>query len=320
MNPTCTALFTALVTTALARVRAHRPWRRGPGPTLPAAARRPMPERPIHMTTVVIEPPVMPTPLPPAPLAPPIPAELEAVLKRMRFPYLRAAAPDVLATARAQRWDPAEVVRILLEEEIKGRDEATKRNHRKQANLPTGKTFESWDEEVSSIPAPMQHALMTLEWVHRAENLSLSGPSGTGKSHFAEAIAHKAIDAGLQVCWFTLESLTANLGRAAVDNFVTRAVNKITRCDLIVVDDIGMLPCGQAAAEAFYRVIDAAYERRSVVVTSNLHPSGFDSIMPKTLATAAVDRLLHHAHIVLTEGTSLRLAQATAGKGVVPLA
>lgn len=80
-----------------------------------------------------------------------------------------------------------------------------------------------------------------------------------------------------------------------------------------------MLPCGQAAAEAFHRVIDAAYERRSVIVTSNLHPSGFDSIMPKTLATAAVDRLLHHAHIVLTEGSSLRLTQATSGQGVEPL-
>ncbi|MFJ7280850.1 ATP-binding protein [Kitasatospora sp. NPDC098663] len=77
----------------------------------------------------------------------------------------------------------------------------------------------------------------------------------------------------MQVCWFTLESLTANLGRAAVVNSVTRAVNKIARCDFIVVDGIGMLPCGQAAAEAFYRVIDAAYERRSVVVTSNLHLS-----------------------------------------------
>ncbi|MGB8199272.1 MAG: ATP-binding protein [Pseudonocardiaceae bacterium] len=85
------------------------------------------------------------------------------------------------------------------------------------------------------------------------------------------------------------------------------------------MDDIGMLPAGQAAAEALYRVIDAAYERRSVAVTSNLHPSGFDTIMPKTLATATVDRLLHHAHIVLTEGTSLRLAEATAGKGVIPL-
>jgi DNA replication protein DnaC len=260
-----------------------------------------------------------PTPVPSPPTPPPIPAELERVLKRMRFPYLRTAAPNVLATARSQRWDPAEVVRILLEEEIKGREAATRRSHRKQANLPTGKTFDSWREEDSSIPAPTQQALMTLEWVHRAENLAIAGPSGTGKSHFAEALAHQAIDQGMQVAWFSLESLTAHVGRATVDNSVAKAIAKITRCHLIILDDIGMLPSGQAAAEAFYRVIDAAYERRSVIVTSNLHPSGFDTIMPKTLATAAVDRLLHHAHIVLTEGTSLRLTQATTGKGVKPL-
>ncbi len=86
-----------------------------------------------------------------------------------------------------------------------------------------------------------------------------------------------------------------------------------------MVDDIGMLPAGQEAAEAFYRVVDAAYERRSVAVSSNLHPSGFDTIMPKTLATAAVDRLLHHAHLVITEGSSHRLSEAMAGKGVLPL-
>jgi DNA replication protein DnaC len=80
-----------------------------------------------------------------------------------------------------------------------------------------------------------------------------------------------------------------------------------------------MLPAGQAAAEALYRLVDAAYERRSVAVTSNLHPADFDTIMPRSLATATVDRLLHNAHIVLTEGTSLRLAEATAGKGVIPL-
>ncbi|MFI1259134.1 IS21-like element helper ATPase IstB [Streptomyces netropsis] len=260
-----------------------------------------------------------PAVVPPPPAAPPIPPELERVLKRMRFPYLRKAAPNVLATARSQRWDPAEVVRILLEEEIQGRETATRRSHRKQANLPTGKTLESWREEDSSIPLPTQQALMTLEWVGRAENLAIAGPSGTGKSHFAEALAHKAIDQGMQVAWFSLESLTAHVGRATVDNSVAKAIAKITRAHLIILDDIGMLPSGQAAAEAFYRVIDAAYERRSVIVTSNLHPSGFDTITPKTLATAAVDRLLHHAHIVLTEGTSLRLTQATTGKGVKPL-
>ena len=81
-----------------------------------------------------------------------------------------------------------------------------------------------------------------------------------------------------------------------------------------------MLPAGQDAAEAFYRVVDAAYERRSVAVTSNLHPSGFDTIMPKGLATATVDRLLHHAHVIITDGSSIRLAEALAGKGVKPLA
>jgi DNA replication protein DnaC len=80
-----------------------------------------------------------------------------------------------------------------------------------------------------------------------------------------------------------------------------------------------MLPAGQAAAEALYRLVDAAYERRSLILTSNLHPSGLDTIMPKTLATATVDRLLHHAHLILTESTSLRLAEATAGQGVTPL-
>ncbi|WP_299279889.1 ATP-binding protein, partial [uncultured Georgenia sp.] len=113
------------------------------------------------------------------PAAPPLPEDLTAVLKRMRMPYLRAAAPDVLATARAQRWDPTEVLRVLLGEEARGRDEATRAMRRKAAGLPAGKTFDSWREDDSSIPAPTQSALATLEWVHRAENLAISGPSGT---------------------------------------------------------------------------------------------------------------------------------------------
>ena len=71
--------------------------------------------------------------------------------------------------------------------------------------------------------------------------------------------------------------------------------------------------------DSFYRLVDAAYERRSLAVSSNLHPSGFDEIMPKTLATATVDRLLHHAHVCVTDGESFRLAEATTGKGVTSL-
>ena len=253
------------------------------------------------------------------PAAPALPEELLLALRRMRLPYVRAAAPEVLATAKAQRWDPAEVLRVLLAEEIKGRDAATQRMRRKAAAFPTGKTFESWREQDSSIEPATQSALRTLEWIGRAENLSVSGPSGTGKSHFVEALAHAVIDADMRVSWFTLETLTATIGRARVDASIAKVVARICRSDLIVIDDIGALPAGQDAAEAFYRVIDAAYERRSVAVTSNIKPSGFDTIMPKTLATTTVDRLLHHAHQVLTDGRSQRLAEALAGKGVVPL-
>ena len=96
-----------------------------------------------------------------------------------------------------------------------------------------------------------------------------------------EALAHTAIDKDLRVAWFTLETLTQVIARAKLDGSAARTVAKICRCDMIVVDDIGMLPAGQDAAEAFYRLVDAAYERRSMAVTSNIHPSRLDTIMPR---------------------------------------
>jgi DNA replication protein DnaC len=248
-----------------------------------------------------------------------LPEELLKLTRRLRLPYLRAHAPEVIATAKAQRWDPAEVLRVLLDEEAKGRDTATREMRRRHAQFPAGKTFQSWRDDASSIPVQSQRALMTLEWISRAENLSISGPSGTGKSHFCEALGHRAIDSGLKVSWFTLETLTHTIGRSKVDASTSKVVSRICRADLIIIDDIGMLPAGQAEAEALYRIADAAYETRSVAITSNIHPSGFDTIMPKALASPTVDRLLHHAHIVITEGESQRLAEAMAGKGVEPL-
>jgi len=93
----------------------------------------------------------------------------------------------------------------------------------------------------------------------------------------------------------------------------------VLRSDLVIVDDIGLLPITGDAAEGLYRLVDAAYERRSVAISSNLHPSGFDELMPRTIATALVDRLMHHAHVLVTTGDSVRLTDAADGKGVQPL-
>lgn len=254
------------------------------------------------------------------PKPPPLPTEMEKLLRSLRLPHIRRAAPEVLATAASQRWEPAELLRVLLEEESAGRAQAAIGIRRRRSGLPAGKTFEGWDEKASSIPKATQQALRTLEWIERAEALCVCGPSGTGKSHFAEALGHLAIDKGKTVAWHTMESLEALLRGHRVDGSASKAIAKLIRADLVIVDDVGMLPVSSEAAEALFRVVDAAYERRSLAITSNIHPSGFDELMPKTLAAATVDRLLHHAHVIVTEGTeSYRLTQATRARGVVPL-
>ena len=151
--------------------------------------------------------------------------EVVNLLRELRLPHMRRTAADLLATAKAQRWDPAEAVKALLAEELAGRQASSINSRRKAAGFPTPKTFDAWDETVSSIPATAE------------------------------------------------------------------------------------------TAEALYRVVDAAYEKRSIALSSNLHPAGFGELMPKTIANATVDRLMHHAHVGLTAGDSIRLTQATNGKG-----
>ncbi|MCA1783884.1 MAG: IS21-like element helper ATPase IstB [Gemmatimonadales bacterium] len=253
------------------------------------------------------------------PTAPPLPQDLETLLRRLRLPHIRAHAPEVIATARAQRWEPVEVLKALFAAEAAGRERSALATRRAAAAFPTGKTFEAWNPEASSIPAPTQQALRTLEWVRRRENLVVCGPSGTGKTFLLEALGQQAVEQGLKVAWFTLEDLGILLRRHRADDTVTKAIARVLRADLVVVDDIGLLPVAQDAAEGLYRLVDAAYEKRSIALSSNLHPAAFDELMPKTLATATVDRLLHHAHVCQTTGESVRLSQALAGQGVSPL-
>ncbi len=155
--------------------------------------------------------------------------------------------------------------------------------------------------------------------MHRRENLVVCGPSETGKTFFLEALGQQVVETGRRVAWFTLEHLGVLVRAHRTDDTVTKAVARILRADLVIIDDIGLLPVAHDAAEGLYRIVDAAYEKRSIALSSNLHPSGFDELMPKTLATATVDRLLHHAHVCQTSGDSIRLTQALTGKGVNPL-
>src|ERR1700752_4858833 len=104
---------------------------------------------------------------PPAP--PPLPDELDRLLRRLRLPYVRKAAPEVIATAASQRWEHAEVLRVPLAEEAAGRDHAPTSMRRRSSGLPAGKTFDAWEPGASTIPAQTQNALRPLEWIDRHE-------------------------------------------------------------------------------------------------------------------------------------------------------
>lgn len=121
-----------------------------------------------------------------------------------RLPHARAIAADVLATARAQRWDRTEVIKALLTKEVAGRVRSMLASRRIAAGFPTGKTFDAWDPGASSIPPPTQQALQTPEWIHRRENPVVCGPAGTGKTLFLEALGQKVIEARIPVSWFAL--------------------------------------------------------------------------------------------------------------------
>ena len=181
-------------------------------------------------------------------IATPVLEELVALCRRLRLKYVREQMPEVLLTAKAQRWDPAEMLRVLLIAEAEGRDRATIENRRKKAKFPAGKTFSVWDPARSPIPLPTQEALRSLEWVTRRENLVVCGPSGTGKSHFCEALGQHAIENGLIVVWYSIEDLGVLIRRHRIDDTITRAFTPILRADLVIVDDIGLLPISPDAA------------------------------------------------------------------------
>ena len=168
--------------------------------------------------------------------APALPAELEALMRQLKMPYARALAPELIATARAQRWEPVEIIKALFVEEVTGRSRSMLATRRKAAGFPTGKTFDTWNTAASSIPAPTQQALRTLEWIGRKENVVVCGPSGTGKTFFLEALGQQVVEAGMRVAWFRLEDLGALVRAHRSDDSVNRVVARILRADLIVID------------------------------------------------------------------------------------
>jgi DNA replication protein DnaC len=201
--------------------------------------------------------------------APPaLPADIEAGLRRLRLSAIRALSPELLVTAKTQRWKPEEFLRTLIEAEIASRDASNAVNRLKVAAFPVTKTLDEFDVAASSLKPATFAYLSGLEWVRAKENLCLVGPAGTGKSHLLVGLGHQAIEAGFRVRYFSAVELVETLYRGMADNSVGRVLEGILKADLILIDEIGFAPMDNTGAQLFFRLVAAAYERRSLGIVT----------------------------------------------------
>jgi len=248
--------------------------------------------------------------------APPLAPDLAAGLRRLKLAAIRQLAPELLITAKTQRWAPEELLRTLVEAEITARDASNARTRMKNAAFPVTKTLDELDRSACSIPGPTLDYLATLEWITAAENLCLAGPPGTGKSHVLVSLGISAVHAGHRVRYFTAADLVDTLYRGLADNSVGKVIDTLLRNDLILVDEAGFAPLDNTAAQLLFRLVSAAYERRALGVASHWPFDQWGRFLPEhTTAVSLLDRLLHHAHVVVTDGDSYRMREARAKGG-----
>ena len=251
--------------------------------------------------------------------APALTPDLVAGLRRLKLARIRAVAAEVCQTAKTQRWAPDEFLRTLIEAEIAARDESNLRGRVKQAGFPVLKSLDDFKVQASSVPQATFNYLAGLEWIRAKENLCLVGPAGTGKSHILIGVGHAAVQLGLRVRYFTASDLVETLYRGLADNSVGRLIDSLLRVDLLILDELGFAPLDPTGSQLFFRFIAAAYERRSLGIASHWPFDQWGHFLPdETTAVSMIDRILHHAVVVVTEGDSFRMKEARSRGGDLP--
>ncbi len=199
----------------------------------------------------------------------------------------------------------------LADQELKARRALSTETRIKLAGFPVRKTLEEFDFDFqSSIDPAAIRELGTMRFVHNAENAILLGPTGVGKTHLAIALGIEAARAGISVTFVTATQALAKLKQASDRGILERALRNLCRSKLLIMDELGYHPLDREAAHLFFRIVENRYERASTVFTSNKVYSEWGEVLgDPVLASAALDRIVHHSTTISLRGESYRLRE-----------
>jgi DNA replication protein DnaC len=236
---------------------------------------------------------------------------ISAALRRLQLTHLRETLAAVLSEAAKEEWTYLEFLDQILRREVDAKQGKRIRMGMQIAHFPCVRTIEGFDFAFQpSADERLIRELATGNFIANGENILIFGPPGVGKSHLAIGLGRKIVEQGHTVRFTTATALLAALGKAETEGGLSDKLIEFCKPRLLIIDELGYLPFERRAAHLFFQLVNRRYEKGSLLVTTNQRVSDWGIVFgDEVLATAILDRLLHHSHTLLITGESYRLRE-----------